>query len=138
MCAAAPKAESDPKGLKRICPNCGTRYFDLSKRPIICPNCTTEFKSEPKTKGRRGRLPVAAVEDKRGADAIPGDDEATDAVVDDETVSLEEVEEDDAAEADEDIDAIDPDLDIADEDHEGTVDDEDEDDAVVEDLGEDE
>ena len=47
------------KGLKRICMNCGMRFYDLDKSPIICPSCETEFTGEEKVKARRGR--VAAV-----------------------------------------------------------------------------
>jgi len=28
-------------GTKRICPSCGTRYYDLHRDPIICPKCGT-------------------------------------------------------------------------------------------------
>jgi uncharacterized protein (TIGR02300 family) len=48
-------------GTKRICPNCGTRYYDLEKDPIICPKCGTEF--EPPTRGRAAApAPVAEEE----------------------------------------------------------------------------
>lgn len=30
-------------GTKRICPNCGTKYYDLNRDPIICPRCGTRF-----------------------------------------------------------------------------------------------
>lgn len=30
-------------GTKRICPNCGTKYYDLNHDPIICPHCGTRF-----------------------------------------------------------------------------------------------
>lgn len=30
-------------GTKRVCPNCGTRYYDLNRVPIICPKCGTQF-----------------------------------------------------------------------------------------------
>lgn len=35
---------ADKKGLKRVCNDCGTRFYDMNKRPVICPNCSTEFK----------------------------------------------------------------------------------------------
>ena len=41
-------------GLKRICTGCGSRFYDLEKRPIICPSCEVEFTGEIKTKARRG------------------------------------------------------------------------------------
>ncbi|MES2728790.1 MAG: TIGR02300 family protein [Pseudomonadota bacterium] len=45
----------DPRGLKRICTNCGTRFYDFNKRPIDCPVCSTEFTGEIKVKTRRSR-----------------------------------------------------------------------------------
>lgn len=30
-------------GTKRLCPNCGARYYDLNRDPILCPRCGTEF-----------------------------------------------------------------------------------------------
>ncbi len=45
----------DPRGLKRICTNCGTRFYDFNKRPIACPSCSTEFTGEIKVKTRRSR-----------------------------------------------------------------------------------
>ena len=48
-------AVADVRGLKRICGDCGVRFYDLNKRPIICPSCGTEFDGEIKVKARRGR-----------------------------------------------------------------------------------
>ena len=31
------------KGEKRLCSNCGLKFFDLNKRPIICPRCKHEI-----------------------------------------------------------------------------------------------
>ena len=30
--------------MKRVCPNCGTNYYDLERDPIICPSCGVKFK----------------------------------------------------------------------------------------------
>jgi uncharacterized protein (TIGR02300 family) len=30
-------------GTKRVCPSCGTKYYDLHRSPIVCPNCGTVF-----------------------------------------------------------------------------------------------
>ena len=40
------------KGEKHHCSNCGAKFFDLNKQPIICPKCNTEVidKSVVKTK----------------------------------------------------------------------------------------
>jgi uncharacterized protein (TIGR02300 family) len=48
-------------GTKRICPSCGTRYYDLMHRPVICPKCTTPFDPEAFLKSRRAR-PAAPIE----------------------------------------------------------------------------
>src|ERR1700760_1999849 len=44
-------------GTKRGCPSCGTRFYDLSKRPIECPKCAFSFEPEALYKQRRGRQP---------------------------------------------------------------------------------
>src|SRR4051812_24764202 len=48
-------------GSKRICPSCGTRYYDLMREPVICPKCSTPFDPEAFLKSRRAR-PAAPVE----------------------------------------------------------------------------
>ena len=30
-------------GVKRLCPSCGTKYYDLNRTPILCPKCGTKF-----------------------------------------------------------------------------------------------
>jgi uncharacterized protein (TIGR02300 family) len=30
-------------GTKRLCPNCGTKYYDLDRDPILCPKCGAAF-----------------------------------------------------------------------------------------------
>jgi uncharacterized protein (TIGR02300 family) len=42
-------------GLKRICPNCGTRYYDFRKEPPTCPACATVYDPEALLKSRRAR-----------------------------------------------------------------------------------
>src|SRR3546814_10616018 len=35
---------ANPKwGTKRICQTCGTKFYDLTKSPIICPSCSAQF-----------------------------------------------------------------------------------------------
>ena len=48
-------------GNKRICPSCGTRYYDLMRENVICPKCSTPYDPEAFLKARRAR-PVAPVE----------------------------------------------------------------------------
>ena len=46
-------------GMKRLCPNCGTRYYDMRREPIICPHCGSPFDPEALLKTRRTRAPAA-------------------------------------------------------------------------------
>ena len=87
-------------GTKRICPSCGTRYYDLLHDPIVCPKCSTAFDPEALLRARRARPAVAvekalvpAVADDIDADLEPAE---VDAVEDEEeAVPLEEAEEED-------------------------------------------
>ncbi len=123
------------RGLKRICPSCGTRYYDFNKRPVHCPECKTEFTGEIKMKSRRGR--AAVVEDD---EAVLGDegievkevaanDDDVELPENDDTVSLEDVDEDDVDEDEEHIAIEDLEEDFDDDldDDEDDDDDEDED-----------
>ena len=42
-------------GIKRICPNCGTRYYDFRKEPPTCPVCGTVYDPDALLKSRRAR-----------------------------------------------------------------------------------
>jgi uncharacterized protein (TIGR02300 family) len=80
-------------GVKRGCPSCSTRFYDLTKRPIECPKCGFSFEPEALYKQRRGRQPepVAAAGVVRAADA-----EDEDAEDEDEDGESEEDEEEEA------------------------------------------
>src|SRR6266487_5816480 len=39
-------------GTKRLCANCGAKFYDLSKDPIVCPKCATVFVPPVATRGR--------------------------------------------------------------------------------------
>ena len=47
-------------GTKRLCPNCGTRYYDMQHDPIVCPRCGAAFDPEALLKTRRTRTPAVA------------------------------------------------------------------------------
>lgn len=87
-------------GSKRICPSCGTRYYDLLRKPVICPKCSTPFDPEAFLKSRRAR-PVAPVEkelEPAGGDELETDAETEEggaAVEEEEALPLEEAEEED-------------------------------------------
>ena len=65
-------------GTKRQCQNCGAKFFDLNKEPIVCPKCSTIFQG-------------AARAERAAAKAEVEEDEAI-APAGVELVSLDEVE----------------------------------------------
>lgn len=46
-------------GTKRQCQNCGSKFYDLQRDPIICPKCGTVFQGV----ALRGARPAAVAED---------------------------------------------------------------------------
>jgi uncharacterized protein (TIGR02300 family) len=64
-------------GAKRQCQNCGAKFFDLNKDPIVCPKCGTVFQGAP-----RARMAAKDEEEDVELTTPPGVD----------VVSLEEVE----------------------------------------------
>ena len=60
-------------GSKRICPSCGTRYYDLLRDPIVCPKCSTPFDPEALLRARRAR--PSAVAEKALEPAIAEDND---------------------------------------------------------------
>ena len=47
-------------GLKRTCPACGVRFYDLNKNPASCPSCGKEFDplaSSSISRSKRSELP---------------------------------------------------------------------------------
>jgi uncharacterized protein (TIGR02300 family) len=86
-------------GTKRQCLNCGTKFYDLARDPIVCPKCGTVFQ----VAALKGRPEAVA--------AKPAEVEEDEIEKDVETVSLDEVEaEEDAAVAETDDVEIDADI----------------------------
>ena len=87
-------------GTKRICPSCGTRYYDLLREPVICPKCSTPYDPEAFLKSRRAR-PIPPVEKELepvGAEELDTELETEEADVveeEEEAAPLEEAEEED-------------------------------------------
>ena len=90
-------------GTKRICPSCGTRYYDLLREPVICPKCSTPYDPEAFLKSRRSRpaAPVereiepVEVEEELDADLEAEEADVADEEEEEEAVPLEEAEEED-------------------------------------------
>ncbi|MGD0187728.1 MAG: TIGR02300 family protein [Roseiarcus sp.] len=66
-------------GAKRQCQNCGAKFFDLNRDPIVCPKCGAIFQGA----GARAERATAKVEDEEEETAQPAGVEL---------VSLDEVE----------------------------------------------
>lgn len=115
-------------GVKRDCPQCGARFYDLNKEPAHCPKCEHEFVPEALLKPRRPRredepeaaeaaqkptaeVPLDAAEKeqkapkskkKPGLDDEAGDDELAD--LEDIDIDLDDDDDDTLLEEDEDED----------------------------------
>lgn len=48
----------DEWGTKRLCPHCGSRFYDLQRDPMTCPECSHSFTAESLIAGR-GRAMIA-------------------------------------------------------------------------------
>jgi uncharacterized protein (TIGR02300 family) len=83
-------------GTKRICPSCGTRYYDLLRDHVICPKCSTPYDPEAFLKARRSR-PVAPVE-KELAPVADVEVEEAEVVEDEEVLPLADAEEEEEEE----------------------------------------
>ena len=75
-------------GTKRTCPNCGTRYYDLNRSPIICPHCGTKFEvAAPPPRARAPQpkpvpVPEVEVEKEEEDDTFLAEEDADDDVED--------------------------------------------------------
>jgi uncharacterized protein (TIGR02300 family) len=74
-------------GIKRLCANCGAKFYDLNKEPPVCPKCHTVM--ELATVAPRGRPDAAAAAEHPAAPA-PEEEVAAPETAEAEFVSLEE------------------------------------------------
>jgi uncharacterized protein (TIGR02300 family) len=94
-------------GTKRLCPNCGARYYDLNKSPIICPRCGTVFevttaKARPATAAKAPVKPAEEEAEETAPLETISLEEADDEAAESGAVKGGEVEEDDGDEAEDD------------------------------------
>lgn len=71
-------------GGKRQCQNCGTKFFDMNRDPIVCPKCATVFQAAPLARAPSRATAAAANDD----DELENETDAAQP----ETVSLEDAE----------------------------------------------
>ncbi len=103
-------------GTKRVCSECGAKFYDLNKNPMVCPKCGHEEAVVVPRAKRKTPEPTAAAPKEAPAET-PEDEEEGDLVVGEDT-SLDELEAEEKAAAggeeddgDDDLLAIDDDED---------------------------
>lgn len=90
-------------GTKQICPNCQTKFYDLTRRPAHCPKCAHEFDPEDALRSRRTRArvsPADMADDEPKATAVH--DEADDQEEEEVTPEIDQVADETVAEPDDD------------------------------------
>lgn len=101
-------------GTKRLCPNCGARFYDLQNDPMTCPACAAEFTVESLVAGR-GRVMIT----EKTAASSASDDDVIDSDDDLETSDGDGDLDDDLLEDDDDADvSLDEIADVADDEDE--------------------
>lgn len=81
-------------GIKRNCPHCKARFYDLNRNPPVCPKCQTELTVERVAKKTKPAKPVkeeVKAPDPERAAKPPVDDEVDDADEIDEIDDLDDV-----------------------------------------------
>jgi uncharacterized protein (TIGR02300 family) len=73
-------------GTKRLCAECGVKFYDLNKDPITCPKCSTVFVPTPVVS--RGRAEAVAAPIARAA--VPAEEAVVPETPEAEFVSLED------------------------------------------------
>ena len=76
-------------GIKRVCQQCGTRYYDLKKKIPTCPKCKSEFDPEAMVRSRKSR--AATVETLRKKETTSATSKVGKTATD-EDITLEDVE----------------------------------------------
>lgn len=77
----------DEWGVKRLCPHCASRFYDLKRDPMTCPECGHGFTAESLVAGR-GRTLVAEKAPVKERDLVV-DDLAEDEEIDEEAGDVE-------------------------------------------------
>lgn len=85
----------DEWGVKRVCPSCGSRFYDLRTDPMTCPECGATFALESltaaKPKALRPEKPKAEPTD---VEELPDLDTGDDVIADDDDLSSDILEDD--------------------------------------------
>ncbi|RLJ59513.1 uncharacterized protein (TIGR02300 family) [Litoreibacter meonggei] len=90
-------------GVKRVCPSCQVRFYDLQKDPLTCPSCEHEFSLESLT-GNKSRTMQADKPDAQNKDNDK--DDADEVVLEDDEDEVDADLGDDVLEDDDDDDTV--------------------------------
>ena len=71
-------------GVKRLCPHCASRFYDLTKDPMTCPVCNATFSADSLTSSR-GRSLVSEKASPREEEEVVADDLSDDDDIDADT-----------------------------------------------------
>jgi uncharacterized protein (TIGR02300 family) len=117
-------------GFKRVCGNCGTKFYDFGRTPIVCPKCETVYVVSASTRAAARAEPVAAAAVVEEVD-VP--------VADAEVISLEEADAEatgkkKAAAGDADVDADEEEVEVATDDDDTFLEEEEEEAGNVSDI----
>jgi uncharacterized protein (TIGR02300 family) len=94
-------------GVKRLCQNCGTKFYDLKRTLLSCPSCGAEVERDSPLKNRRTRgaapkpAPQAAPKKPRAAETDDDGEDAED--LEDTDLGDTDVDDDLGDEADDDL-----------------------------------
>ncbi len=95
-------------GTKRICVNCSTKFYDLTRTPAVCPKCSTEQPPEqPRLRRNVGNLDDKRIK-KAPAPGVEDPDVEVEAVADDAEEDVLE----DTADLEDDADPLDADIEV--------------------------
>lgn len=78
-------------GEKRVCSDCGAKFFDLKKRPVVCPKCGFSYDpdSVPKRPARKA-APTPKPEEAKDKDGDEDADENVETESDEDSLSSDE------------------------------------------------
>lgn len=85
----------DEWGVKRVCPSCSTRFYDLRSDPMTCPSCGASFTVESLTAVKPKALRPEKVKPAPEAEEIPEIVVAEETIEDDDDLEDEILEDDD-------------------------------------------
>lgn len=81
-------------GVKRVCPSCSTRFYDLRMDPMTCPECGASFTLESLTATKPKALRPEKAKPAPAAAADIADDDDDDAVIADDDDDDDEIADD--------------------------------------------